>query len=78
MPAHTIAIAPGVMEGIAFTVILMGIALLVPQLFVTVIVPVYTPAGVDAETGISSGLEGKDVPAVTLVRPAGDPAQPNA
>ena len=72
------AIAPGAIVGTALTVMLTGITLLVPQLFVTVIVPVYTPAAVDPDTGISIGLAGSAVPGDTLLRPAGEPVQPSS
>ena len=39
-PAHTTAAVPGVIVGTALTTMLIGCALPVPQLFVTVIVPV--------------------------------------
>ena len=78
VPAHTVAIAPGVTVGTAFTVRVIAAAALVPQLFVTVIVPVYTPAAVDPDTGISIGLAGSAVPGDTLLRPAGEPVQPSS
>ena len=72
VPAHTGAIAPGEIDGIAFTVMLTGIPALEPQPFVPVIVPVYTPAGVTDETGMGIGLAGNTAED-TLVSPAGEP-----
>ena len=71
MPAQTAAITPGVIVGTAFTVMLIGCALLVPQLFVTVIRPLYVPGAVPAPTGI--GIVAGNADSVTFVRPAGDP-----
>ena len=72
MPAQTAAITPGVIVGTAFTVMLIGCALLVPQLLLTVISPLYVPGAVVTDTGIGIGLDGSAA-VVTFVKPAGDP-----
>ena len=61
--------------GTAFTVTVIAAPVPVPQPLATVIVPVYIPAAVDKPTGMDKGLEGNVVPAVTLVRPTGEPVQ---
>ena len=78
VPAHTVAIAPGVTVGTAFTVRVIAAAALVPQLLLTVTVPVYTPGAVVEDTGIVTGLDGNAVPAITFVKPVGEPVQLSA
>ena len=73
MPAHTVAILPGVTVGPAVTVMLIGIAVLLPQLLPAVIKPLYVPGVQLTFTVTGIGLDGNAVPAATSGRPAGLP-----